>query len=96
MSLLLMKLSQLRSFSSHGSAFVLGGLLLGSLGFATITHGQSLVIPSMLENSIIAIKQIVLTPTGTTANPRISLDGVNGTVAIGDTGGPTISLNGVG
>jgi Chaperone of endosialidase len=70
-------------FSSKWSALALGSVLIASTLFAGVTFAQ-LNIPTNLNNAVITIQKILLSPTGTaTISPgvTISLDGANGDIS---------------
>lgn len=60
------------------------------MAFAGFSLAQSLNIPTNLDNAIIAIKKIILSPSGTVSDEndsraKISLDGEKGDATIGNT-----------
>jgi len=77
-----MKLSTL--FSSKSSALVLGATFVVSTMFAGVSYAQSLTIPTNMDNAAIAIKNIFLSPTGTSKQmgSTIQLNGVDGTINV--------------
>ncbi len=61
-------------FSSRTSALILWAGLMASVSIAGLTFGQSLSIPTNLQNAIITIKKISLSPNGTNIDGPIILD----------------------